>query len=116
MAAPERVEVRRGPEPVVVSAEERTAAAAERQAALEALAEERAAAERRREESRVLREASLNEQREKAGAARAAQREAYVALNGEREALMAAHMPDKAPAEPVDDKGKKGKGDPKKKK
>ena len=56
-----------------MSAEERAAAAAERQAALAALAEERAAAELKREESRVLREASLNEQREKAGAARAAQ-------------------------------------------
>ena len=55
-----------------MSAEER-AAAAERQAALAALAEERAAAELKREESRVLREASLNEQREKAGAARVAQ-------------------------------------------
>ena len=114
--APERIEVRRGPEPVVVSAEDRTAAAEERQAALEALAEDRAAAELKREESRVLREASLNEQREKAGAARAAQREAYTALNGEREAIMAAHMPVKEAAEPVDDKGKKGKGDPKKKK
>ena len=65
----------------------------------------------------MLRETSLNEQREKASAARAAQREAYTALNSEREAMMAAHMPEKEPAEPAaDDKGKKGKGADKKKK
>ena len=98
-------------EPMVVSAETRAAAAAEREAALAALTEKREAAERKREERREKREAALAEQLEATRAARAAQLEAYAARDAEREAMMAAAMPEKAPAEPAEPaKGKDAKG------
>jgi len=98
-------------EPMVVSVETRAAAAAEREAALAALAEEREAAEKKREERREKREAALAEQLEAAKAARAAQLEVYAARDAEREAMMAAAMPEKTPAEPVEPaKGKDAKG------